>query len=67
MVDEVKENEIPESTMANILDAVLNTAAHPDLLTIMNDVALVLNLVHKVKQSNGGLHPTAINVLKSIL
>lgn len=54
--------------VSEILDAIMNTAAHPDLLTILNDVALVLNLVHKVKEANnGGLHPTAIQVLKSIL
>ena len=62
-----EDNAVQVSSMAQILDAVMNTAAHPDLLTIMSDVALVLNLVHKVKQANGGLHPTAVQVLKSIL
>lgn len=60
-------NGIKVSSAAEIIDAIMNTAVHPDLMTILNDVALVLNLIHKVKQSNGGLHPTAIQILKTLL
>ncbi len=60
-------NTIPSGSLEQIISAIINTAAHPDLLTIFNDVSLVLNLINKFKQTNGALHPTAIQVLKALL
>ena len=57
-----------QSQLANIVEAVMGTLAHPDIPSVLNDVCLVMNLVAKVKElNNGNLHPTAIQVLKSLL
>ena len=60
-------NTIQSGSLEQIIAAIVNTAAHPDLLTIFNDISIVLNLINKIKRENGSLHPTAIQVLKSLL
>ena len=57
----------PQSIAAQALNAAINTAAHPDVITILNDLALGHKIITEFKANINNLHPSVANVIKALL
>lgn len=61
------EEALPDNPIVEVAEAVVSTVLSPTPENILADIELAIKLVKQFKEDISGLHPTASNLLKTLI